>query len=107
MGIIYNLSLHILPQFVNLVIVLPALQKDILKEINNILIIFIWNNKRHYIQLNMLVQEYKLGGQKHMNLYIIFPGKWFFTICSKKNPCRLFLRDQLQIQNKTGNKYTK
>ena len=38
-----------------------------MNEINNILLQFIWNNKRPKIQLNTLVQDYKIGGQKMLH----------------------------------------
>ena len=66
-GRITMVKMQILPKLIHLLVVLPSPNQQLMNEINNILLQFIWNNKRPKIQLNTLVQDYKIGGQKMLH----------------------------------------
>ena len=63
-GRITIVKMQILPKLIHLLVVLLSPNQQLINEINNILLQFIWNNKIPKIQLNTLVQDYKIGGQK-------------------------------------------
>ena len=67
-GRITIVKMHILPKLVHLLAVLPTPKQEYLQEINTVLSQFVWNKKRPKIQMNTLVQDYKMGGQKMLHL---------------------------------------
>ena len=66
-GRITIIKMYMLPKFVHVLAVLPSPNQQYIKEINTILVNFVWNNKRPKIQLNTLAQEYQDGGQKMLH----------------------------------------
>ena len=60
--------MQILPNLVHLLAVLPSPKEPIFTELTNMIMNFIWSNKRSKIQLNTLAQDYKDGGQKMLHL---------------------------------------
>lgn len=67
-GRITIVKMHLLPKLIHVLNVLPTPKQLILKEINTLFSNFIWDNKKPKIQLNILVQDFKLGGQKMIHL---------------------------------------
>ena len=66
-GRITIVKMQILPNLIHLLSVLPSPRKQRMTELNNILTQFIWDNRSPKIQLNTLVQDYKMGGQKMLH----------------------------------------
>ncbi len=54
-GKITVVKMHILPNFVHILAVLPSPKREIINEIQSILSRFIWNNKRPKINFNTLI----------------------------------------------------
>ena len=67
-GRITIVKMHILPNLVHLLTVLPTPKEQIMKEIKSTIMLFIWDNKRPKIQYNTLVQDYHMGGQKMLHI---------------------------------------
>ena len=67
-GRITIVKMHILPNLVHLLTVLPSPKEHLLNEIKSTIMNFIWDNKRPKIQYHTLVQEYHMGGQKMLHI---------------------------------------
>ncbi len=67
-GRITVVKMFMLPKLIHLFRALPTPEQNIFEEIKRIMTSFIWNNKRPKISHNTLVQEYKYGGQKMIDL---------------------------------------
>ncbi len=66
-GRITIIKMLILPNLIHLLSVLPSPKKDAMNQITNMVSSFVWNNKKPNIQMNTLVQEYDLWGQKMLH----------------------------------------
>ena len=66
-GRITIVQMQILPNLIHLLVVLHSPNRQLINEINNILLQLIWNNKIPKIQLHTLVQDYKIGRQNMLH----------------------------------------
>ena len=64
-GRITIVKMQILPKLIHLLVVLPSPNQQLLNEINNVLLQFIWNNKRPKIQLNTVPHSDTCGAATH------------------------------------------
>ena len=100
-GRITIVKMHILPNLVHLLTVLPTPKEQIMKEIKSTIMSFIWDNKRPKIQYNTLVQDYNMGGQKMLHIESFCKAskiKWIKKMynCSDRNTWKILVNTILK-----------
>lgn len=90
----------IIPKFNNLILTLPNPNNEMLKEIDKELYYFLWGGKVHKIKKNIVIQDYRLGGLKMIDLSdftLALKSSWIRRLLTLKSKWLNLLEAQMKI----------